>query len=125
VNVTFDFRCVIWPETPVDAAAHFYSELAPQIREILAGGLLADLPDLDQPPNVAAVIFPEGDHTHRGWRLAAIQALAREVAPKRINGIEATGEDNDAVDGMTDWLAQAEAITGQILAVDGKSGERV
>jgi hypothetical protein len=125
VNVAFDFRGVIWPESPVDAAAHFYSDLAPQIREILAAGLLADLPDLDQPPNVAAVIFPKADHTHRGWRLAAIQALAREVAPKRINAIEATGEDNDAVDGMADWLAQAGAITGQLLTIDGKSGETV
>ena len=101
------------PPAPLEAAAHFYSRILPAIREDL--------------PHIAEVIvtFARADHAHQAWRLAAIQALAREAAPKRVNGI--VGGDLDAVRGVCDFLERAPGITGQLLAVggdvDGKSGE--
>jgi hypothetical protein len=53
--------------------------------------------------------------------LAAVQELAREAAPKRVNGI--AGDDPRAIAETLVYLAAAPGITGQLLAVDGKSGE--
>ena len=47
---------------------------------------------------------------------AGVQALARELAPKRVNGV--IGDGLDATDEVTDWLAQADGVTGQLLAVE-------
>jgi len=105
------------PDSPLDAAAHFHSEHVPLARELLKDGLprvpgaLEDVSDLD----ALAFVFPPAGHEHQGWRLAAIQALAREAAPKRVNGV--VGPDSDAVNRTTNWLADANSITGQLLAV--------
>ncbi len=67
------------PHAPLDAAATFHSEYLPPARTALA--------DAD----ALVLQFAPAGHEHRAWRLAAVQELAREAAPKRVNGI--AGED--------------------------------
>jgi hypothetical protein len=62
------------------------------------------------------MVFPVAAYDHRGWRLAAVQDLAREAAPRRVNGV--VGNQERAVATTLDWLAQAPGITGQLLAVE-------
>jgi hypothetical protein len=101
------------PDAPVEAAAHFYAEHVPMARDLLSGE--AALPGLAEELDALAFVFPSAGKEHQGWRLAAIQALAREAAPKRVNGV--IGDDRDAIDETTDWLAAAPGITGQLLSV--------
>ena len=98
------------PDAPLDAAAAFHVDWLPRARAALAERL-----DL-------ALTFAPADHEHRSWRLAAVQELAREAAPLRVNGV--VGEGGPALPAMLDWLARAEAITGQLLTVDGNSDEK-
>jgi hypothetical protein len=95
------------PDTPLDAAAAFHQAWLPQARAI------AD--DL-------VLLLPEAGHQHRAWRLAAVQELAREAAPRRVNAI--AGNQEDAIAEAAAFLAGAPGITGQLLAVDGKSAEK-
>jgi hypothetical protein len=97
------------PDAPLDAAATFYSEYLPRARAALAE------------TRALVLQFTPAGHEHRGWRLAAVQELAREAAPKRVNGI--AGDDPRAIAETLVYLAAAPGITGQLLAVDGKSGE--
>ena len=62
------------------------------------------------------LVFTPADHTHTGWRLAAIQTLAREAAPRRINAI--ASDDPDAISAALAYLATAEGLTGQYLQLD-------
>ena len=62
------------------------------------------------------LVFPAAGHEHRGWRLAAIQELARERAPTRVNGIE--GGDSAAQMAACDFLERAPGVTGQLLSLD-------
>ena len=62
------------------------------------------------------LVFPPAPYDHRGWRLAAIQDLAREAAPKRVNAV--VGDNEQAIIATLEWLAQAPGITGQLLAVE-------
>ncbi|KHL26856.1 hypothetical protein PK98_08280 [Croceibacterium mercuriale] len=96
------------PAAPLDAAAAFHAADLPRARALLAQG--GDL----------VIHFPPADHTHRGWRLAVVQELAREAAPRRVNGVE--GHDDPATAATVAWLADAPAITGQVFAVDGNAG---
>ena len=115
--LTFDFRFADWPESPVDAASFFYSEHLPMIREALVGANpVADDPAPTNTLDEIAIVFPLADHTHRQWRLAAIQGLAREGAPRRVNGV-VVGGSGGAVDKTIEWLTHAPGITGQLLAV--------
>lgn len=93
------------PSSPLDAAASFQTDHLPAIRQ--AGRNCAEI----------AICFPAADHTHRAWRLAMVQALARELAPVRVNGV--SGGDAVPVAQVTDYLAAAAGVTGQILSVDG------
>jgi hypothetical protein len=96
------------PTESPDAASAFYLEWLPRARAALAEG--QDL----------VLVFPPAAHDHRAWRLAAMQGLAREAAPLRVNGLEG-GQSEGGGDGlaaMIDWLAGAAAITGQLLAVE-------
>ena len=97
------------PHSPLDAAAHFYARVIPGLRESLAdaAGLV--------------IHFPPADHSHRAWRVAAVQELAREAAPKRVNAIVGGGkaEQDEAIS----FLERSPGVTGQLLAVDGKSAE--
>ena len=97
------------PDGPLDAAAAFHAAVLPQAR--------AALGDTD----ALVLMFAPGGHAHRAWRLAAVQDLARESAPKRVNGI--AGGTDEAVAETLAYLERAPGVTGQILAVDGKSGE--
>ena len=101
------------PDAPLDAAASFYAENVSMARELLSGE--AALPGLAEELDALAFVFPSAGKEHQGWRLAAIQALAREAAPKRVNGV--VGDDRDAIDETTAWLAAAPGITGQLLSV--------
>jgi hypothetical protein len=103
------------PEGALDAAAVFHADVLPRIR--------AELGQLDptQDGEGLVIVFPSAPHDHRAWRLAAIQDLARAATPLRVNGIG--GEDEAAITRSLAFLATAPGITGQILTVDGKSGE--
>lgn len=94
------------PADALAAAADFHARLLPQARELLNTG--AD--DL-------TLVFAPADHSHRGWRLAAVQGLAREHAPLRVNALAARGEAEVAA--ALDWLARAPGVTGQYLPLDG------
>jgi hypothetical protein len=111
-----------WSGHPADDAAHFYSTLLPMARKCLAGEKPSSDFGLEGELDAIAFIFPFGGKEHEGWQRAAIQTLAREAAPKRVNGV--IGDDRNGIDAMhaidavTDWLEQAPGITGQLLAVD-------
>ena len=63
-----------------------------------------------------AIVFESAGHEHRGWRLAAVQELAREVAPHRINALASDSE--PAVASALAYLKIAEGVTGQLLELD-------
>jgi hypothetical protein len=88
--------------SPLDAAADFHRVWLPLAREASQSGDLV-------------LVFPSADHEHRGWRLAAVQELAREASPRRVNGL--AGSDANAIDQATAWLASAPGVTGQLLVV--------
>ncbi|WP_395330442.1 Rossmann fold domain-containing protein [Novosphingobium sp. BL-8H] len=90
---------------PLDAAAQFHAEVLPRVRQTLAQGCSLTL------------VFAVADHAHRGWRLAAVQALARDLAPARINALE--GDDPSAIDAAAIYLSSAAGVTGQLLRLDG------
>jgi hypothetical protein len=93
------------PEEALAAAAQFHAEVLPRVEEELATG--QDL----------TLVFTPADHTHRGWRLAAVQQLARRHAPVRINVL--AGDDDAAIEAAIRYLAEAPGITGQLLPLDG------
>lgn len=97
------------PPEPLDAAARFHTDLLPQIRDAMSA---CDCLNLR---------FEPADHTHDAWRLAAVQELAREGAPGRVNAVVA-GDPLKAEE-VANWLVSQPGITGQILVVDGKSTE--
>ena len=103
------FRVEGLADTPLDAAAEFHARYLPQVR-----ALLAEAKDL-------VIVFGPAGYDHRAWRLAAVQELAREAAPKRVNAV--AGDDAAAIQIAVGWLADTPGITGQILPVDGKPGE--
>ncbi len=96
------------PDAPMDAAAHFHADFVPRARSMMVDGDVA-------------VIFPAADHTHSAWRLAAIQELAREAAPFRVNGI--AGDDAQDISETLFYLQSAGGVTGQILAMDGNPAQ--
>ena len=91
------------PAAPLDAAAHFHATIVPLIR--------ADLAKASE----IVILFEPADRSHRGWRLAAVQELAREAAPARVNAI--AGSDPEAIAQARAFLAGADGVTGQVLAV--------
>ena len=93
------------PADALAAAADFHARLLPEARELLKSG--AD--DL-------TLVFPPADHSHRGWRLAVVQELAREYAPLRVNAVAARSE--AAIAAALEWLARAPGVTGQYLPLD-------
>ena len=94
------------PEGALDAAAAFHAEWLPRARALL-DGLAAE--------GHLVLVFPAAPYDHRGWRLAAVQDLARAAAPRRVNAV--AGDAAQAIAQTVDWLAQAPGVTGQLLAV--------
>lgn len=99
------------PEGVLEAAAQFHAAVLPQVRATLASG--EDL----------ALVFPPADYTHKGWRLAAVQQLARDFAPLRVNALAAG--DEAAIAAAMAYLAGAPGVTGQLLALDGNGAGEV
>ncbi|MBU6267990.1 MAG: hypothetical protein KGN34_10645 [Sphingomonadales bacterium] len=93
------------PESPLAAAAAFHAEALPRALALLAHGATP-----------LTLVFAPADHTHRAWRLAAVQALAREHAPRRVNAVASA--DPAAIDAACRWLEAAPGITGQLLPLD-------
>jgi hypothetical protein len=89
-------------DDPVAAAARFYAQYGAQAQTMAAQGDLA-------------LVFPVADHTHRAWRLAAVQGLARGAVPHRVNALE-----GPPVQAAIDYLAGAAGVTGQLLPIDGQ-----
>ena len=100
------------PASALDAAAEFYAAEIPEIRDD------ADI----NPAYDLVIVFDPAGHEHRAWRLAAIQELARELAPRRVNGI--VGNDEEAMVEALAFLDVAPGITGQLLEVDGNSDQK-
>lgn len=95
------------PAAPSAAAAVFHADWLGQASALLVPSSTVE--DL-------VLLFPPTDHTHAAWRLAAVQSLAREHAPLRINGVES---DNEAgIAAALAYLAAAEGVTGQLLRLD-------
>jgi hypothetical protein len=91
------------PEAPLDAAQWFYQHVVPTLR-----------PPPETPAECSiTVVFAHADHTHRAWRLAVVQELARELAPLRLNAI--AGDDHRGVGEALAYLQKAPGVTGQLL----------
>lgn len=88
---------------PLAAAATFHGEWAAR---------LAVWPGADD----LVLVWPPADHAHHGWRLAAVQLLARRLAPRRVNAV--AGDDAAAIAAAADYLGRAPGLTGQLLPLD-------
>lgn len=95
------------PGAALDAAADFHDRWLPRIRALTANCPAGD--DL-------ALVFAPCDHTHRAWRVAAVQELAREAAPVRVNALAADSE--AAIAQSLRYLNAAPGVTGQYLQLD-------
>ena len=93
------------PDLPSAAAATFHRDFLPRAEELLVGGA-----------RCLTLVFAAADHTHRIWRLAAVQSLAREHAPVRVNAIAGGGA--AAVATALAYLEAAGGVTGQYLPLD-------
>jgi hypothetical protein len=98
------------PEKALAAAAEFHLEILPKLSEMLS------LTTSPEGAGLLVVIFPSADHSHRAWRLAAVQALAREFAPVRVNALASDRE--PAIAAALAYLETAEGVTGQLLELD-------
>ena len=87
------------PDDPLAAAAQFYAAVLP----LIASGGGQDL----------VLVFPPADYTHRAWRLAAVQELARTHAPLRVNAV--ASDDAAALAAALEFLTSAGGVTGQYL----------
>lgn len=92
------------PGGALDASAAFLANVLPQARAAVEDGDLC-------------IVFDPADHTHKAWRLAAVQSLAREAAPVRVNALASS--DEAATAAAVEFLARAPGVTGQLLALDG------
>ncbi len=95
------------PDSPLDAAAAFHARILPEARHAAGNDLV--------------LLFDAADHTHQHWRRAAVEELAREATPCRVNGVQ--GGAGSDVATMCDYLHGAPGVTGQLFALHGNSGE--
>jgi len=105
------FRVGPLPEGTLAAAAQFHSDVLPRVQAALANG------------DDTVLVFAPADYTHRGWRLAAVQQLARDHAPLRVNAL--ASDDEAAIAATAKYLAAAEGVTGQYLPLDGNGAGSV
>ncbi len=101
------------PEGALAAAARFHAEVLPEVLARLKSSR----------PREMVLLFSPADHTHRGWRLAAVQQLAREHAPTRVNALES--DDETAIAAGLSYLRKAEGVTGQLLPLDGTGAHKI
>ena len=92
---------------PIDAAAEFHARFVPRIRSLMTRDVM--------------LLFPQADHTHSAWRLAAVQELAREAAPRRVNAL--AGGSEPAIREAAAYLRMTPGVTGQVLVLDGAGME--
>ncbi len=97
------FRVGNLPEEALAASTRFHAEVLPGV--LAAGG------------QHMLLVFEPADYTHRGWRLAVVQQLAREQAPRRINAV--ASDDEAAIAAAARYVATADGLTGQYLPLDG------
>ena len=93
-------------DAALDAAAEFHARVLPLVRKVVVDG------------EPVCVMFDPADHSHRAWRVAAVQALAREAAPARVNAVAAS--DDQAWATTIEYLERAPGITGQYFPLDGQ-----
>ncbi|MDE2435345.1 MAG: hypothetical protein KGM49_03700 [Sphingomonadales bacterium] len=91
------------PADPLAAAARFYADVMT--------GLVSCPVEED-----IVIIFPAVDHTHAAWRLAAVQGLARQAVPARVNAV--AGGNARSIDAAIAYVAAAPGLTGQYLPLD-------
>ena len=103
------FRVGASGDDPLEAAAAFYREDVPRLVGHQEGHLM--------------LVFPPADHTHRAWRAAAVQQLARHHAPHRVNAV--ASDDEPAIAAAARYFGAAPAITGHYLRLDGEGAELV
>ena len=101
-------RVGVLPDEPLRAAAQFHAEVLPQLAPEGAAAL--------------TLVFGPADHTHRHWRLAVVQGLARLLAPIRVNAV--ASRDDDAILAADAYLVQAPGVTGQYLPLTEPSRQR-
>ncbi|MGX7952034.1 Rossmann fold domain-containing protein [Tsuneonella sp. HG249] len=92
-------------DNPIDAASEFLGRAVPEVRAALRGG-----------SHSVCVVFDVADHTHSAWRTAAIQSLAREAAPARVNAV--AGSSERAIASGHDYLQRAPGVTAQYLVLN-------
>jgi len=100
------------PDDPLAAAARFHAVWLPRILAALDGG---------EP--VLTLVFAPAGLSHAGWREAAVQLLARERTPARINAI--AGDDPAAIAATARFVAEAPGLTGHYLVLDGNGAGEV
>ena len=107
-------RVPVLPQGALAASAEFHARVLPDV-----------LAELASEPGHVTLVFPNADYSHRGWRLAAVQGLAREHAPARlrVNAIES--DDEVAIAAAAAYLAGADGVTGQLLPLDGAGAGEV
>jgi hypothetical protein len=103
------------PERPLEAAARFYGDVPARVEDVLVEQ------GTDSPLTQLLLVFPPADHTHRAWRLAAVQELARRHAPVRVNAV--ASDDEAAIAAAERYLASAPGVTGQYLPLDSHGAE--
>lgn len=99
------FRVAALAESALAASAEFHARDLPRIAALAR-----------ECENGLLIVFPPADHEHDGWRLAAVQSIARNIAPRRVNAAQGGGE--AAVAALGEYLARAPGITGQYWALD-------
>jgi hypothetical protein len=91
-------RIGVLPDEPLSAAARFHAEVLPRIAPVT---------------EPLTLVFGPADHTHRAWRLAVVQGMARRLAPIRVNAVASV--DEVAILAADTYLSQAPGVTGQYL----------
>ena len=94
------------PDDPIAAAAAFHADWVPRVLAALDGGA-----------EVVTLVFAPAGLAHVGWREAAVQLLARERTPARINAI--AGDEPDGISATAEFIDAAPGLTGQYLVLDG------
>jgi hypothetical protein len=105
------YRVDALPEGALAAAAQFHAAELPKLQDALASG------------DHLVLVFAPADYTHRAWRLAAVQQLARDHAPGRVNAL--ASDDEAAIAAAVRYIETAEGLTGQYLPLDGNGAGSV